>query len=268
MSSVRAFKRRERRFVNASDAFGSTTRFVVALALTGIGYAAWAGPPFRTDDPDVGDYGKLEVNLFFAQTLVADGRDGTNPGVELNYGAIENVQLHLLAPLAFSTPPGQAIIRGYGDTELGVKYRLTKEPDSVPSMAISPLLEIPTGDSKKGSATVGAKSLSRCGYRRAGAHLRLTAAADTGSTTRHNWRNYWFFGWQVQYELSDHWFLGGEIFYNTGEEIGQASSIGFNLGGIYDFDEHNHILFSAGKGLRNAAETNRVSSYVAYSSTY
>lgn len=83
-----------------------------------------------------------------------------------------------------------------------------------------------------------------------------------------NWKNYWFVGWQFQYGFSDHWVLGGEIFYNTAEEVGQGSSAGFNIGGVYNVDQHNHFLFSAGKGLRNAAETNRVSTYAAYSFTY
>jgi hypothetical protein len=66
------------------------------------------GPPFRSHDPDVAVYRQFELNLFFEQTLVADGCDGVWPGVELNYGASENLQLHLLTPIAFTVPSGQA----------------------------------------------------------------------------------------------------------------------------------------------------------------
>jgi hypothetical protein len=38
--------------------------------------------------------------------------------------------------------------------------------------------------------------------------------------------------------------------------------------GYYNLDEHNHVLFSAGKGLQNAAQTNRVSTYVGYQYTF
>ena len=62
--------------------------------------------------------------------------------------------------------------------------------------------------------------------------------------------------------------LGAEIFHTTGQVAGQGDSTGFNLGGYYNFDEHNHLLFSAGKGLQNAAESNRVSSYVGYQYTF
>jgi hypothetical protein len=50
--------------------------------------------------------------------------------------------------------------------------------------------------------------------------------------------------------------------------VGQGSSTGFNVGGFYNFDEHNHLLFSAGKGVRNAVQTNQVSSYVGYQYTF
>jgi hypothetical protein len=33
-------------------------------------------------------------------------------------------------------------------------------------------------------------------------------------------------------------------------------STGFNFGAIYDFNEHDHFLFSAGRGLQNADTTN------------
>ena len=46
-----------------------------------------------------------------------------------------------------------------------------------------------------------------------------------------------------------------------------AYDAGFNVGAIYDFDEHNHLLMSAGCGLQNASDTNRFSWYIAYQIT-
>jgi hypothetical protein len=44
---------------------------------------------------------------------------------------------------------------------------------------------------------------------------------------------------------------GFELFHQTpnaiGTGIGVAQSTGFNIGGIYDFTEHYHFLFSFGK---------------------
>jgi hypothetical protein len=45
-------------------------------------------------------------------------------------------------------------------------------------------------------------------------------------------------------------------------------STGFNLGGFYDFTEHHHLLFSAGRGIQHATETNEFSWYLGYQYTF
>ena len=72
---------------------------------------------------------------------------------EVNYGAISNLQLHLIAPPEFSAPSGAATHYGYGDTELGVKYRFVQETTYCPQIGVFPLLEAPTGDEKTGLGT-------------------------------------------------------------------------------------------------------------------
>jgi hypothetical protein len=42
--------------------------------------------------------------------------------------------------------------------------------------------------------------------------------------------------------------LGGELFHQTSNMVGRSASSGFNLGGQYDFTDHDHLLFSAGRG--------------------
>jgi len=44
--------------------------------------------------------------------------------------------------------------------------------------------------------------------------------------------------------------------------IGGVDSTGFNVGAIYDFNAHSHLLFSAGRGFQNADNTNVFSWYV------
>jgi hypothetical protein len=114
-------------------------RLAAILALSAASLCAWAGPPFRTDDPEPVEYKHLEFYVFSQQTLSADGRSGVLPAFELNYGVHDNVQLHLVAPIAFSRPSGQGTTRGYGDTELGVKYRFVQESESVPMVGVFPM---------------------------------------------------------------------------------------------------------------------------------
>jgi hypothetical protein len=87
---------------------------------------AKAGPPFRTDDPEPVDYQHWEFYAFSAGTHVAGDTSGVLPGIEINYGVIPDVQLHLVAPLAYDHPDGSGTKFSYGDTELGVKYRFVR----------------------------------------------------------------------------------------------------------------------------------------------
>lgn len=81
-------------------------------------------------------------------------------------------------------------------------------------------------------------------------------------------KNHWFLGWQLQKKVFENLTLGSELYYNTEEAAGEGSSIGFNIGGIYDFDDHNHLLVSIGRGLSNISATNEFSSYIGYQWTW
>ncbi len=82
--------------------------------------AAIAGPPYRTDDPEPVEYQHWEIYGFSTGTHVQGDTSATLPGLEVNYGAAPNLQLHLIAPLAYDKPSGAGAQYGYGDTELGV----------------------------------------------------------------------------------------------------------------------------------------------------
>ena len=98
--------------------------------------AAWAGPPFVTDDPEPVEYrhGEFYISSQYADNK--DGKEGTLPHFEFNYGAIPDVQLHLLVPFAYVHPNGESAIYGLGDTEVGVKYRFIHETDTLPQIGV------------------------------------------------------------------------------------------------------------------------------------
>jgi hypothetical protein len=80
-------------------------------------------------------------------------------------------------------------------------------------------------------------------------------------------KNYWYTGWQLQRKVTEKLTLGGEVFYQTATSIFSKDSAGFNLGGVYDVDEHDHILFSAGRGFLNASATNQYFWYLGWQIT-
>ena len=88
-----------------------------------------AGPPFLTDDPEPVEYRHWEVYLASQHAKDKDGWSGTAPHFEVNYGALPNLQLHLIAPLAYVKPNDGSSHYGFGDLELGAKYRFIQETD-------------------------------------------------------------------------------------------------------------------------------------------
>jgi hypothetical protein len=228
-----------------------------------------AGPPFQTDDPEPVDYHHYEFYIATELLRTANGKSGTLPHFEFNYGVLPDVQLHIIAPYAFNTPAGEGTQRGYGDTEVGVKYRFLQETDTRPMAGIFPILLSPSGNADKGLGNGGSQLYLPIWLQKKWGEGWQTYGGG-GYWIMHGLanKNYWFAGWQIQNDLSEHLTLGGEIFCRTEQIAGQGSSSGYNLGGSYNFDEHNHLLLSVGKGVRNVAQTDQLSAYLAYQWTY
>jgi hypothetical protein len=83
----------------------------------------FAGPPFRTDDPEPVEYRHSEVYLFSTGTRDSGGISGVGPAIEFNYGILPDTQFYIITPVAFNSPQGTTCHFGYGDTEAGIKYR-------------------------------------------------------------------------------------------------------------------------------------------------
>ena len=124
----------------------------VGFVVAGLPSPAAAGPPFLTDDPEPVDYGRWEIIGFSMGTLVQGDTAGFLPGVEVNYGARPNVQLHVKVSAAFNSQSVTGTQFGYGDTEFGVKYRFINpdEDDWWPQVAVYPVVVAPTGDTARG----------------------------------------------------------------------------------------------------------------------
>jgi hypothetical protein len=242
---------------------------IMAVPLLAASTLALAGPPFVTDDPEPVEYQHHELYIATQQLKTQDGRVGTLPHLEFNYGAAPDVQLHAIVPLAFGSPADGPREHGLGDVELGVKYRFVQETDSRPMVGIFPLVELPTGNADRGLGNGKAQLfLPVWLQKKFGDGWQTYGGGGYWINHADGARNHWFFGWQVQKDISEQLTLGAEIFHSTEAAVGQGASTGFNLGGIYNLDEHNHVLFSAGRGLVRANATNQFSSYLAYQWTW
>lgn len=248
-------------------------RFVVsgisALLLSAISGTVFAGPPFVTDDPEPTDYRHVELYVAYEQTKTRSGLEGALPEVELNVGAAPDLQLSVSLPLAFSRPMGAPNREGLGDVSLGAKYRLLQESESTPMAAFYPSVTVPGGNSKLGLGSGASQIYLPFWIQKSWGEWQSYGGGgyliDHGAGAK----NHWFFGWQVQKNLSDKLYLGAELFHMTESAQGVGSTTGFNLGGGYSFTGNHHLVFSAGRGLsRNSERTNRFSSYLAYELTF
>lgn len=233
---------------------------------------AIAGPPFRTDDPEPVEYHHNEFYIFTTGTRVYGDTGGVGPAFEYNYGAVPDVQLHAVVPLGFDSPSDGPSHFGLSDIELGFKYRFIHEDEkgATPQVGIFPLVELPTGSENRG---LGA------GYTRV--FLPVWVQKSFGDWTTYGgggrWfnhsskratRDYWFFGWLLQKQVTKQLTLGGEIFHQTRDAVDAVPSTGFNFGGFYDFNDHNHLLFSGGRDFQNPSQNNKFSWYVGWQFTW
>jgi hypothetical protein len=238
-----------------------------ALACALVSTLARGGAPFQTDDPGIVTPGRAEILVFHQSTLAGDARSGTRAGLEVHVGVVERLEIDVTAPLAFVRSPTSGSHSAYGDTTLGVKYRLLDESDGVPAVSAVPKLVVATGSAARGGAG-GDQVLLALSAQKSIAGVPSYATAGYWINRAPGGRNFATLGWQVQRALSERWTLGAEAFLLTAQADGQATSVGFNVGGYYTLDERSQLLFSAGRGLRNVEQSNRASVYLGYLASF
>jgi hypothetical protein len=242
---------------------------ILGLALMSPG-TALAGPPFRTDDPEPVEYQHWEVYGFTAGTHVRGETAGTLPGVEVNYGALPDLQLHVIVPFAFDKLSGSHTHWGLGDTEFGAKYRFVDEDEEgwMPQIGTFPMFEAPTGSERRGLGSGHPREFIPLWLQKSFGPWTSYGGGGYWINPGDGNKNFWYAGWLLQRKITDNLALGGELFHQTADTIDGKSSTGFTLGGVYDVTPNHHILFSAGRGLQHAADTNQYSWYLAYQLTF
>jgi len=225
---------------------------------------AFAGPPYITDDPEPVEYHHWEVYLASIFAKQPDAWTSTAPHLEVYYGPIPNVQLHIIAPLSLYVPSQGPLGYGYGVTELGTKIRFVQESDWLPQIGTFPLLEVPTETNRN----LGNEKLQT--------FLPIWLQKSVGKWTAYGgggyWinpgsqnRNWWFNGIVIQYQVLPNLAPGLEIFHGTSQQAGQSAQTGFNLGMVWDLSDVQHIMFSAGPAFGGP---NQLQGYFAYQLTF
>lgn len=218
----------------------------------------FAGPPFNTDDPEPVKFKHWEYYISSMSTYEPASWKGTSPHFEVNYGLINNVQVHLLLPVNYSYIPSNKPVFGYAYSEAGIKFRFVQETENMPQIGTFPLIEIPTVNNNE------------FGNGKAQIYIPLWLQKSWDKLTTYGGAGYWinpgtnnknwvYAGWELQYDFSPLVTLGGELYYTSPDAIESKAVMAFNVGGFINFSEKFHLIFSAGHSLINESF---VSSYL------
>jgi len=220
----------------------------------------WAGPPFQTDDPEPIDYRNFEFYTFGTADGTAAEMDTSGPAAEFNWGALPNVHLHILVPLAAIFPSNNPALApagegsravGLGDIETGVKFRFIQEGKHRPQVGTFVMFELPVGSAAKGLG-VGKTwyKVPLWAQKSFGPWTTYGGGGETVFSNSPGYKNYPFAGWLLQRDIGKKLTLGTEVFYHGAEGLGTAqtrSAALVDIGGYYYFRNPGfQLLFAYG----------------------
>ncbi|HET7649112.1 MAG TPA: transporter [Gammaproteobacteria bacterium] len=211
-----------------------------------LSFPVHAGPPFLTDDPEPVPLHHHEFYVFSTLDRDDSSTSVAGPAIEYNDGIAPETQFHVVLPFARFSPHAGGSAFGFGDMELGIKYRFVKETSNRPQIGIFPMIEVPTGSAARGLGNGQAWYRVPLWVQKSWGSW--TSYGGAGYTINHasGMHNAWFGGWLLQHDVSDKLTLGGEVFRQGPDAYGSRGYSLVNLGGYYNFKPDFSLLFSAG----------------------
>jgi hypothetical protein len=233
---------------------------IAALGLRfGSGFA-WAGPPYLTDDPEPVELGHWELYAASQWTVARNAATGTSPHIEVNYGALPELQLHVIVPAVVALASGQPAQYGLGDFELGAKYRFVDEGERRPQIGTFPLVLLPTGSAARGLGSGHIEGFVPIWLQKS--FGRWTTYGGGGLRIRSGERD-GVVGWLLQRALADATTVGAEV-YVTAPTNSSSVEVRVDVGLVVNFTPLHHLLMSGGPAFGGEA---RAQAYLAYQLT-
>jgi hypothetical protein len=243
--------------------------WAVLLLLIPFSTKVWAqaGPPFQTDDPTPVDLGHYEAYVFGTVDGTPAELDTISPGFEFNWGAVPNIQLHVILPLGEVIPSNKPVYApggvgpsafGVQDMELGVKYGFIKQTKHRPQLGSFTMFEIPTGSYSKGLGVGKVWYKLPIWVEKEFGPWSLVGGLGYTVVPQHQYKNYLYGGYLVKRTLSEKLELSAEVFSHASEGFAaaqtQASTL-IDAGGYYHFKQPGlQLLFAYGHSVAGQTE--------------
>lgn len=205
--------------------------------------AAWAGPPFLTDDPEPTETGHWEI---YAPLIEIAGRGSDfsgSVGAEINYGAAPDLQFTVGLPVAFAHDD-TGTHHGVGDLEMSAKYRFYHDEDAGLSVAAFPGISLPTASNGMGAGKVTA--LLPVWIQKDAGPWSVFGGGGYAINPGAGNRDYWTGGAAITRQIGERLMLGVEADRQGPDTVDARASTNLGLGAIYQLPKPLHLLASAG----------------------
>lgn len=216
-------------------------RLHLGFAVLLVAGTARAGPPFITDDPVPTDTGHWEI-YNYASTLCEGGVSSLDAGLDLNYGAVRDVQLTASLPLHRES----GVPLDTGDVQMAAKFRfLHQDKGPLPlDVTFFPRVFLPTGRGSSRTQILlpiwAQRDVGRWQFFGGGGYTVNPGAGN---------RDYWVQGVVALRQMRHGWQMGLEEYYQGASEDGGRPVTGLNLGTLVHIAGPFSLIGSAGRGV-------------------
>ena len=211
-----------------------------ALLLTG---PALAGPPFDTDDPEPTETGHWEI---YAPAADIEGRGDAfagSTGLELNYGAAENLQLTVGLTAGYSHD-ASGWQSGAGDIAVSAKYRFYHDDQTGIQIAAFPAITLPTATGGLGAGRVTA--LLPVWIQKNKGLWSVFGGGGYAVNPGQDNRDYWTGGIALTRNFGGRLLVGIEADRRGADTVGGNGVTSLGLGTIYRLNRRLRLLAQAG----------------------
>lgn len=203
-----------------------------------------------TDDPGTPGNRKWEINLALTFEHRPNETSFDSPGIDLNYGVGENIQLTLQGGPDLLKRNGHGVIGGLGGTEAAVKWRFLDEEKNGFDVSMFPrvIFNIAQSSVRRGLAEDGTRF--QIPFQAAKKFGRFHAYAEFGPLTSTVGRSEWLYGLVGGVEVSKTTTLMAEL-QGTSRMNFTRDALTVNVGLRHEFTETRILIASLGHEIRD-----------------